>query len=188
MSGGKRSKSSHVTDVRPEFALLGFLTRGPASGYDLYNDIDRELGMVWRMSQSQMYAVLKRLVEQGLARERETDSARAKRVISITASGESRFAEWLDAPSDCGARVLRAEFVSRLYFSMDKGRGEPVRLASAQMASIERQLRNHDGLALAKGAPSGFNGLGLSFRVYQLRSELAWIREAVLPFLASLKD
>ena len=51
-----------------EYAVLGLLTFGPASGYELDGLAGRSLVYFWRPAKSKIYAVLPRLVEQGLAR------------------------------------------------------------------------------------------------------------------------
>jgi DNA-binding PadR family transcriptional regulator len=52
---------SRAGTLSPEFALLGFLLTGPQHGNDLHRHLRAELGHVWHLSQSQAYAILKRL-------------------------------------------------------------------------------------------------------------------------------
>jgi DNA-binding PadR family transcriptional regulator len=59
------SKEHHTGNVSPEYALLGFLIAGPSHGYDLHQRFRVELGQVWHLSQSQAYAILKRLEQHG---------------------------------------------------------------------------------------------------------------------------
>src|SRR3972149_8731469 len=51
--------------LSPEFALLGFLYPKPDHGYDLHQKFLKELGYVWHLSQSQAYAIFKRIEQKG---------------------------------------------------------------------------------------------------------------------------
>ena len=59
------SKTQYTGPLSPEFALLGLLAIKPAHGYDLYQQLITDLGQVWHLSQSQAYAILKRLETRG---------------------------------------------------------------------------------------------------------------------------
>jgi len=52
-------------DVRPEYVFLGFLAESPAHGYQLYQQFKKDLSGLWHISESQMYASLKRLEKRG---------------------------------------------------------------------------------------------------------------------------
>src|SRR5262249_40321684 len=51
--------------ISPEPAVLGFMLKRPLHGYELYAQINEQLGLVWRVGQSQLYAILKSYVERG---------------------------------------------------------------------------------------------------------------------------
>ena len=55
------NKSHHVGTLSPEMALLGQLYGSPGHGYDLHRKVFTDLGYVWHLSQSQAYAILKRI-------------------------------------------------------------------------------------------------------------------------------
>ena len=52
--------------VSPQPVLLGLLLSEPKHGYELFQEFRRELGRVWRVGQSQLYAQLKQLEELSL--------------------------------------------------------------------------------------------------------------------------
>ncbi len=56
-----------------EGALLGMLAQGERSGYEISRPIEESIGNLWTPSRSQIYRVLPRLVERGLARSREIE-------------------------------------------------------------------------------------------------------------------
>ena len=76
-----------------EYAVLGMLGWGPASGYDLKKRFEGSVGHFWSESYGQIYPILARLATQGLAERRlERQKGKPDRyVYSITAEGEQRF-------------------------------------------------------------------------------------------------
>lgn len=76
-------------------ALLAL--NGPLSGYDMLRKASRSVGHVWQPARSQLYAVLPRLVRDGLATARDVaqDDRPDKRVYTITKGGEAALDQWL---------------------------------------------------------------------------------------------
>ena len=109
-------KEHHTGNLSPEFALLGFLIEKPSHGYDLHQQLTIELGQVWHLSQSQAYAILKRLETRRdiSAREVAQQKLPARQMLHITAAGSKRFFEWLETDISVTSRSIRLEFISRL--------------------------------------------------------------------------
>lgn len=82
--------------------MLGLLTKGPRSGYDVAKKADQSVGHVWSPARSQIYAVLPRLVRAGLATSRKVaQSGRPdKQVYRITTKGRDAVQEWLESSDD----------------------------------------------------------------------------------------
>jgi PadR family transcriptional regulator, regulatory protein AphA len=167
--------------VRPEYILLGLLMHRSMHGYDLYNQYQTQLGRVWRMSQSQMYAVLKRLEAQGLVSGLLEEDSRgpSRRLLSVTEAGSSRFSLWLLQPSDCSSRVMRLEFISRLFFASAQGKDMLDSVIREQMAAVSRELGNHERLYASLDKGQVFNRLSLDLRVRQLKASLDWLNSSV---------
>ena len=53
-----------------EVAVLGLLAEGERSGYDLLREAERSVGFFWTPAKTQLYAVLRKLVENGFATSR----------------------------------------------------------------------------------------------------------------------
>jgi PadR family transcriptional regulator AphA len=70
---------------------------GVLSGYDMLRQISKSVGHVWQPARSQLYAVLPRLVREGLATAREVpqDDRPDKRLYRITKAGEAALHDWL---------------------------------------------------------------------------------------------
>ena len=88
----------------------------PRHPYNLYQEINRELGKVWHIGQSHLYAHMKQLTRKELlVVQTETQSNRpARNVYAITAAGQTIFLDWLHQPTQHG-RHFRLEFPARLY-------------------------------------------------------------------------
>lgn len=183
---GMRPKGgAHLPDVRPEFLALGFLAEGPLHGYDLYRRFEAELGGIWHISQSQMYSVLKRLELQGLveANVEEAGSNPARRILRITPQGSERFEAWLEAPSDCNTRIMRLEFIARLFFARRREPGKLPALIEGQKTALARQKANHEAILAGLSPSDTWTRLGLEFRIRQLSAIADWLEGSVRTLL-----
>ena len=100
-----------------ECAVLGLLTRGPMSGYDLKKAIETSVGYFWAPAKSQIYAVLPRLVEDGYATSKKVAQPQRpdKQVYRTTAQGREVFKKWIDdtpTPPEPNRNLL----LLKLYF------------------------------------------------------------------------
>ncbi len=171
----------HFPDVRPEFVALGFLMASPLHGYDLFRRFEADLGKVWHISQSQMYSILKRLELQGLIASNieAGEKSQERRILNATDQGVAHFSQWLAAPSDCSSRIIRLEFISRLYFARGWRPESVLAIIEAQRATIARQLRNHQALLASTPAQETWNRLGIELRLSQLSGIAAWLETSV---------
>ena len=120
-----------MTLTATESAVLGLLSSGERSGYDLARKAEQSVGHVWSPARSQIYAVLPRLVKGGLARSRKVaQSGRPdKQVYRITRRGRKELRHWLEASEDRDdtflLRVFFGELMSReaLVSLVDRRRG-----------------------------------------------------------------
>jgi DNA-binding PadR family transcriptional regulator len=100
-----------------EYAVLGLLTLGERSGYELDKLARRSIGYFWRPAKSKIYAILPRLVHRGLAvslpvsQERRPD----KQLYRITAAGGHALRRWLLSPEPA-SRVARDGLLLKLLF------------------------------------------------------------------------
>ncbi len=163
--------------LTPDETILGLLAAEARHGYHLlacFRD-PAQLGSVWDLSTSQIYAVLKRLErEQLIAGEMiSSPDAPARIEYALTETGVRRLAAWLDeaAPSASVHRV-RVEFLSRLYIA---------RLLNLPTESIvRRQKRACRERILAMNAEReqsepGIGLLATELVMAQLNAILGWI-------------
>ena len=143
----KQTKSLTAT----ESAVLGLLTRGARSGYDLHKDAAASVGYVWAPAKSQIYAVLPRLVaagyatRRGVAQEQRPD----KQVYSVTAAGEAALREWLlESPRSNDEFLLKVFFgdlmpPAALVALVERRRAEAQETLSEYRA-IERRIAGEE--------------------------------------------
>lgn len=99
-----------------EAAILGLLRLGERSGYDLSKMVRGSVGYFWSPAQSQIYSILPRLVEAGLATRRGVRQAPRpdKQVYRITKKGEEALEGWLNDPETERAAV-KNPFLLKLF-------------------------------------------------------------------------
>jgi DNA-binding PadR family transcriptional regulator len=94
-----------------EAAVLALLAiEGERSRYDLMKSVTHAIGYVWAPAKTQLYALLPRLAERGLATSRTVrEGARPeKKLYQITSTGRSALKSWLaDQPESAEAFYLR---------------------------------------------------------------------------------
>ena len=94
-----------------EAAVLALLAiEGERSRYDLMKSLSKAIGYIWAPAKTQLYALLPRLADRGLATSRTVrEGARPeKKLYRITTAGRSALDEWLAAePESAEAFYLR---------------------------------------------------------------------------------
>jgi PadR family transcriptional regulator, regulatory protein AphA len=97
------------------YAVLGVLSLGPMTGYDIKKVIEGSIAHFWSESYGQIYPILKSLAAEGLAEPR-TERQRGKpdrRVHSLTTKGREELRRWLAIPAR--AETFRSELLLKLF-------------------------------------------------------------------------
>ena len=172
-----------MSNISPEFALLGFLIAGPCHGYDLHQKFQAELGNVWHLSQSQAYAILKRLEAHGdiTGKLVEQDKLPPRQILHINKSGVQRFEEWL-LGSGHNARAIRLEFLTRLYFTRQYYPDQVAKIYAGQCAEIQASIERLETQLARVPSNQTYNHLSLDLRLRQLRLIQEWMREIQAQF------
>ncbi|HRQ33070.1 MAG TPA: PadR family transcriptional regulator [Anaerolineales bacterium] len=173
------NENKHFGNLSPEFALLGFLVAGQSHGYDLHQRFVAELGHVWHLSQSQAYAILKRLETRGdiSAHIVEQEKLPARQMLRITAQGRRRFFEWLELGIGTNARSIRLEFLTRLFFAQLHRPESISQIYKSQSVEIESSIVKLETLIEHLPPEQIFNRLSLDLRLQQLRLIQNWMAE-----------
>jgi PadR family transcriptional regulator, regulatory protein AphA len=127
--GRGRATTSH--------ALLGMLSWGPASGYDLKKRIEGTIAHFWSESYGQIYPMLNQLAAEGLAeRTHERQQGKPDRqVYALTPKGREELARWLGTPAR--QERFRSELLLKLFLGAAAPAGESVR----HVETFQRQQR-----------------------------------------------
>jgi PadR family transcriptional regulator, regulatory protein AphA len=161
-----------------ENVLLGFLEHESIHGYDLYKRLNslESIGMVWRIKQSQLYALLDRLEEEGLVSSTIVpgDSHPNRKQFTITGAGLQNYLAWRSSPVRHG-REIRMEFLAKLYFAQRAGVDIAQALIDAQQLQSAEWLA-HMNEALVKTAENQvFEKIVHQYRIAQTEAVLAWL-------------
>jgi PadR family transcriptional regulator, regulatory protein AphA len=90
-----RTRTASLTTT--EAAVLGLLSHGPRSGYEMRKAVESSVGLFWAPAKSQVYAVLPRLVEAGFATVRRVAQEQRpdKSVYRLTRAGRAALKAWI---------------------------------------------------------------------------------------------
>ena len=124
------------------YAILGLLTWGEMSGYDLGKLIEGSIAhFFFKPAKSQIYAELRRLVAEGFATEREVaqDSRPDKRLYAVTPKGRRALRRWLDG-SEAGPEVFRSPLCLKVFLGAQMDRETLAAQVKAALCEAQESL------------------------------------------------
>jgi DNA-binding PadR family transcriptional regulator len=128
------------------YAILGFLSFEPLTGYGLKKNFDESVQHFWPANQSQIYRTLASLNEDGLVDleliERETRLD--KKVYRITPEGRKALHGWLSAPLP--PQDTREAFLIQIYFGSLMTDAEVETLLQRATKDIEAKLSRYEDI------------------------------------------
>lgn len=107
---------------KTRYALLGFLSMGSSSGYDIKKRMERSTDHFWREGDSSIYPILKQLLNEGMVtcELTNTESDKPKKVYTITREGQQALEVWLlEAPE---LMHSRNELMLKVFFGWNVDR------------------------------------------------------------------
>ncbi len=174
------------TTLTIEHTLLGFVHEQPVHGYEIYQRLSAPTGLwqVWRLKQSQLYALLTKLEEEDYltATLQPQDARPPRKIYSLTATGQAAFQAWLTTPVTHG-RQMRIEFLAKLYFAQRQDSATVLQLLERQTTACQQWLVDLPAQAAAPLDTDFFVYAVQQFRLNQVESFLAWLttcRQALL--------
>lgn len=181
------------------FALLGFLTTEPASGYRLAQEFSESMGWFWHASHSQIHPELKRMEAEGLVSSAPSnEDGRGTRIFSITGAGREVLDRWLaeetEYPPVRDVERIRLVFLDQhppevIRKHLEAHRAHHQALLdtySAQLKEIHAGTFERLRKRLASQPPgthqlvAGLKALALQGNVMRARGEIAWAEDALL--------
>jgi DNA-binding PadR family transcriptional regulator len=156
-----------------EAVVLGLLSEGERSGYDLLKRAEGSVAYMWTPAKSHLYAVLPRLVEARLARRRNVlqQSRPDKQLYRLTSAGREAVRRWVEAAQP----KSWDELLLKVFFA---------KLGSRE--ALLRQLREareeqHALLAEYEGVRprTHFGALTLRYGLALVPARIAWLDDAI---------
>jgi len=161
-----------------EYALLGFLAAGARHGYDIYQELSDPGGLwlVWRIKQSQLYALLARLEERGyLTATLAPQGGRPPRKLyQRTRSGREAYLAWVKAPVEHG-RQFRLDLLTKLFFARREGADTVALLLEGQRLACERWLRDLQAAVDETEEGESYQRLVRQYRAGQVQAMIDWL-------------
>jgi DNA-binding PadR family transcriptional regulator len=125
------------------YVILGFVRKGPKSGYEVKALVDNSTRFFWAASYGQIYPELKRLSEAGLIVGSDSPTGGRKRTVyEITADGEEELRSWLQERPE--TFEMRDEGLLKLFFADALPRQEALEILRemrAKRLAINERLR-----------------------------------------------
>lgn len=167
-----------------EFALLGFLTQQPASGYDLRRKTEQQVGHFWSESYASIYPMLKRLLERGLVVRQQVEQSDKpdKWIYTITDAGKTAFCSWL--AEQIHPMPPRNILLMKIYFGARATNSDLVGHLEAYRLELMEELGNSESRIAeirqtADNASSVYQLLTVSHSIHMTRAMLAWCKSAL---------
>ncbi len=169
----------HIGSLSPEFTLIGLLYGCTLHGYDLHRQVIVDLGQVWHLSQSQAYAILKRLETRGdiSVEEIPQEKLPPRQLLCMTPQGCKRFLDWLDTPSGGSTRAIRMEFVTRLYFLHMYIPEKLMQAFERQRSEAKKHIQRLEKTRAELPNEQIYNRMSLDMRLEQLKTVLEWLED-----------
>ena len=172
-----------MAKLTPEPVFLGLLEAQTSYGYHLLDQFrsTEQLGRIWNLSTSQLYAILKRLEREELieGREESRPDAPMRTVYWLTDRGRDELYRWLnDSDPSPSTRHIRTEFLSRLYIAELLGQSSGP-IIDAQRRACERYRHS---LTSQQDLPVGrITGLAFDLRRREVDVILSWLETCRKP-------
>jgi len=183
----EKHKPHHIGTLSPEMALLGLLYDKDWHGYDLHRKVITDLGQVWHLSQSQAYAILKRLETQGdiSAEKIPQKNLPTRQLLHMTSQGRENFLGWLNAPSGGSTRAIRMEFITRLYFLNLYFPEKLPHAFNQQQAEVDTHIQRLEKVCAELSSEEIYNRMSLEMRLKQLKIVQEWLNDCQKHFKRS---
>jgi PadR family transcriptional regulator, regulatory protein AphA len=174
-----------------EHALLGLLRERPMHAYEIHQRLVQAeaLGLVWRLKQSQVYALLGRLEDSGylVGIAEPPGAGPPKRTLRLTDAGRAAFEHWVTAPVEHG-RDFRIEFLAKLFFAAQASQQAAEMLIEQQRDACRGWLAELHAQAEPLRAGRRYDWLVLRFRIGQIEAILSWLDASAAVLAASANE
>jgi DNA-binding PadR family transcriptional regulator len=170
-------------------ALLGFLSYGGTTGYQLKENFDNSIAHFWQANLSQIYPTLKEMEREGLlTMEVEYQESRPNRkVYQITDQGREELRRWLRLPTNLAS--VHEPFLIKVFFGAELSQDEILAQLRSQLelhrgqrdayATMEATASGRSAAAASLVRESVFWNLTLQMGIKSEEAWIAWLEEAI---------
>lgn len=181
---------------KTRYALLGALSNGPASGYDIKIMMEQSTGHFWKESDASIYPILKQLLKEELVNLNvvNAESGKPKKVYAITDNGSHALHEWL--LNDPDPSPNRNELLLKVFFGWNAKPNVTINHIKNFRHKVEVTLNKYLSSNLAKKAssitdltqPELYRFLTLKAGIRYSESVLKWCDDALQLLTKNIKD
>ena len=161
-----------------ELALLGFLNEQPMHGYEIHRRMSDPsgLGQVWRIKQSQLYALLNKMESAGYIQSElePQESKPPRKVYYLSDSGKKTYIEWVNQPVNTGRR-MRLEFLVKIYFNLRQDDNSAFELLQKQEAVCDKWMQDQEQKSKTLSDQDPFSELICQYRIGQINAMQHWL-------------
>lgn len=178
MTSQELNSFKHKTRNPAEYPVLGILARCPAHGYDICFRLSEEIGSIWRLSKSNVYALLLRLERDGLVTHERVgqENLPAKNIFNLTEKGMEVYRDWITTPVR-HVRDMRLEFLTKLWCAQQMRDESEIVLLKGQLAVCRKKIEILETLCASTG--NEIEERSLSFRLTMVHAATAWLGEVL---------
>lgn len=136
------AKTNHT-----KYAILGLLTTGCRTGYQMKQMMDTSLNHFWKISYGQIYPTLKQIVEDGLATVQDIpqDGKPDIKEYLLTEAGEKELRQWLSSPLE-NIPVAKNEVLLKLFFSRHQPKETTIEYLVHYQEILQERLHTYEGI------------------------------------------
>jgi DNA-binding PadR family transcriptional regulator len=150
-------------------SLLGFLSDGPKTGWDLLREVEAGLARFWNVTPSHVYRELRTLEERGLLTAGEP-GVRDRRPFSITAAGAEAFREWIAL--EPGPEQIRFPLLVTLWFGRHLDPDALSHFLESSRQDHEARLSMYETIT----PPDPYTGAVVAFGIAYERAIVEWLK------------
>jgi PadR family transcriptional regulator AphA len=125
-------------------AILGFLSLGPLTGYDLKKHMDSSTQFFWHAELSQIYPALKQLEVKGLVMSEAIPQGGKpdKKIYAISAAGRKALTDWLSEPLE-ETPLTKNPVLLKVFFLESLGKAQALVQLSRQLSAQRARLKSY---------------------------------------------
>lgn len=156
-----------------EAVVLGLLSEGERSGYDLLKRAEGSVAYMWTPAKSHLYAVLPRLVDAGFSKRRNVrqQGRPDKQLYRLTPAGRDAVRQWVgSAPA-----ASWDELLLKVFFAKLASRDAVIRQLEDAREEQRAQLAEYESVR----PKTHYGALTLRYGLALMPARIAWLDETI---------